>query len=338
MQTLKPITVPNPKDLALSEIVGDYEGPIRRYCFSTAETRDIVNKPEVMGMEYTEKLEAGMMHLLQGFRPLHFTNIEEDAVDVFNFLRGGLNFGLRNALHRAYGWNNHRSSFMSSQRAKDKEGRWYITEDGYRKITIAQGGIVFCGDVIATGVTLESGLRALTDEVEKRGASIRYFHFFTIGCHKAEKTLEEYYDVWKKRFPDFEGIDVFYIEGKFHLADSKTPTTIKLQGTDLLRRDSVLMPEFIAGQEEEVSYALERCTIYDAGSRAYDVEEYAADVLEYWSQVKELAEKGMTAEQYLAERYPEASESLKSRAGKTSLTELCDAKIEFFRKHAAHTI
>lgn len=329
-QTLEPIPVSNPDALSLSRIHGDYDGPIRRFIFSTAETRAIVNKPELMGMEYTEKLEAAMMHLLTGFKPLHFTDIREDQADVFNFLRGGLNFGLRNALHRAYGWNLHRSSFMSSQRAHDAEGRWYITEDSYRKITIAKGSIVFCGDVIATGVTLESGLMALTQEIEKRHASIRYFHFFTFGCHKAEKTLEEYYTLWKQKFPDFEGIDVFYVEGKFHLADSKTPVSIKLQGTDLLRRDSVLMPEFIADQEKSIAYALERCTIYDAGSRAYDTEEYKEDVHEYWSQVLELAEKGMTAEAYLAERFPEASDSLRALAKNTDLVALCKERAALF--------
>lgn len=334
MQTLKPIPVSNPAELSLSEIHGDYEGPIRRYCFSTAETREIVNKPEVMGMDYTEKLEAGMMHLLTGFKPLHFTDMKEDQVEVFNFLRGGLNFGLRNALHRAYGWNSHRSSFMSSQRARDSEGRWYITEDSYRKITIAKGGIVFCGDVIATGVTLESGLAALTKEVKKRNASIRYFHFFTFGCHKAEKTLQEYYDIWKAEFEDFEGIDVFYIEGKFHLADSKTPVSIKLQGTDLLRRDSVLMPEFIAHQEKSIVYPLERCTIYDAGSRAYDIEEYAADVVDYWEQVYVLAKNGMTASAYLEERYPEASENLRKKAAESDLVAIAAERVTLFKEHA----
>lgn len=333
MQTLDPIRVTNPESLALSQILGDYEGPIRRYVFSTAETRAIVNRPEVMGMDYTEKLEDAMVHLFRGFKPLHFTDIHEDQVDVFNFLRGGLNFGLRNALHRAYGWNLHRSSFMSSQRARDDKGRWYITEDSYRKITIAKGGIVFCGDVVATGITLESGLEALTKEIAKRGASIRYFHFFTIGCHKTEKILEQYERLWRDTFSDFEGIDIFYIEGKFHLADSKTPVRIKLQGTDLLRRDCLLMPEFVQSQEEMIAYPLERCTIYDAGSRAYDIEEYAGDVREYWEQVMALAKQGVTTEEYLMERFPEASETLRTKANAASLKELCEERILRFSEH-----
>jgi hypothetical protein len=149
--------------------------------------------------------------------------------------------------------------------------------------------------------------------------------------------LEDYHAIWKREFPDFEGIDVFYMEGKFHLADSKTPVSIKLQGTDLLRRDSVLMPECIASQDESVTHALERCTIYDAGSRAYDIEEYASDVGEYWGQVHELAKNGMTTEIYLAERFPEASDKLKKMAKETDLTTLSKERMNYFHKHAGTT-
>ncbi len=330
MQTLLPLKVENPRFLELFQIEGEHEGPVRRFVFSTAETRDIVNRPEVKGMEYTEKLEEGVMHLLQGFLPHHFDDVKEEEANVLVFLRGGMNFGLRNALHRAYGWNLHNSSYMSSQRAKDAEGRWYIKEDSYRKLTVAKNSVVFCGDVVATGVTLEHGLAEFTKAVKERGGSIRYFIFFTIGCHKAEKIINEYCEIWKKEFPEFQGADIFYVEGKFHLADSKTPTTIKLQGTDLLRRDSILPPAFIKSQNESLAAAFERCTIYDAGSRAYDIAEYDGDVHEYWEQVLELAKKGMTAEQYLAERYPEASDSLKDTAKQTDLVRFCEERMKLF--------
>lgn len=330
MQTLVPLPVANPGALELFRIDGDHEGPVRRFVFSTAETRDIVNRPEVKGMEYTEKLEQGVMHLLQGFLPHHFDDVKEEEANVLVFLRGGMNFGLRNALHRAYGWNVHRSSYMSSQRAKDDAGRWYIQEDSYRKLTVAKHSVVFCGDVVATGVTLEHGLRAFTRAVKEGGGSIRYFIFFTVGCHKAEKILNEFCKVWKKEFPDFQGADIFYVEGKFHLADSKTPVSIKLQGTDLLRRDSLLPPAFIASQNASLAAALERCTIYDAGSRAYDMHEYDSDVHEYWEQVLRLAERGMTAAQYLAERYPEANDALRREAEHADLAALARNRMALF--------
>lgn len=316
--TLLPTTEPG---IELARIDGDYDGPLRRYVFSTPQTAEIVNRPEVMGVEYTEKLEEGMAAFFRAMRD-EYGQYVDSSVNVLHFLRGGLNFGIREALQRAYGWNLHGSTYVSSQRDKDETGRWYVREDSYRKCTIRRGSVVFCGDVVATGVTLESGLRTLTRIVRESEASIRRFVFVTIGCHKAEKVIGHFHDAWKKEFPDFEGADVVYVEGKFHLADSKTDVSIKLQGTDLLRRDCLLMPAFIRHQEEELSYALERCTIYDAGSRAFDVAEYREDVAHYWSQVQALAEKGMTAEQYLAERYPEASTMLIGTAKKADLVTL----------------
>ena len=70
-----------------------------------------------------------------------------------------------------------------------------------------------------------------------------------------------------------------------------------------------MAPEFIESQYEDPSYPLERCTIYDAGSRAFWVREYANDVLNYWKQVLDLAASGVTFLEYLAQRFPELDAS-----------------------------
>ena len=332
MQSLKSLPVPNADRIAIAQIEGDFTAPnVRRYIFSTQETADIVNKPEVLGVQYTEALEEGITQFLKGFKDHLPFAMDDRHANVLHFLRGGLNFGIREALAKAYNWNTHDSTYMSSQRDRDEEGRWFIKEDSYRKSTMKKGSVIFCGDVVATGVTLDKGLETLTKIMQEDGASIRYVMFFTFGCHKAEKVLEEHAQKWQSIFPDFEGIDIVYIEGKFHLADSKTPTTIKLQGTDLLRRDSLLMPEFIERQEQNIIYALERCTIYDAGARAFDIEEYAADVAEYWEQVLALAKQGVTTSQYLEERFPEASPNLQQQAAAQDLASVCQSRLEHFQ-------
>ena len=71
-----------------------------------------------------------------------------------------------------------------------------------------------------------------------------------------------------------------------------------------MRCKSLLAPEFIESNFEAPSYPLERCTIYDAGSRAFQVEEYLEDVIEYWTKVLTLA-KRVTFEEMMAERFPE---------------------------------
>lgn len=279
---------------------------IKKYIFSTPHTRSIVNDTSVYGIEYTQKLQKGIEAFLSGYQDLCRFDVYERKANVLSFLRGGLNFGIREALGEAWGWNIHSSTFLSSQRYVDEHGRWAVREDSYSKVTVGRNGGLFCGDVVATGVTLDHGLERLTQLVKERKGSIRSMTFFTIGCHKAEKVLEKYVELWEKMFADFQGIDLVYIEGKFHLADSKTPTSIKLLGTDLLRRDGILAPEFIESQYESIVYPLERCTIYDAGSRAFYISEYLEDVQEYWEEVLELAqEKGMTTEKYLQERFPD---------------------------------
>ncbi len=71
-----------------------------------------------------------------------------------------------------------------------------------------------------------------------------------------------------------------------------------------MRLNSVMAPEFIESQYENPAYPIERCIIYDAGSRAFWLPEYCHDVIDYWKQNLSFAEQGMTYAQLLAERFP----------------------------------
>ena len=86
-----------------------------------------------------------------------------------------------------------------------------------------------------------------------------------------------------------------------------------------------MAPEFIASQYEDPAYPLERCVIYDAGSRAFRVREYAEDVAGYWKQVLELAGRGMTFEDYLRERFPGLDAA---RFGEPGLRDIAVRRIE----------
>ena len=93
-----------------------------------------------------------------------------------------------------------------------------------------------------------------------------------------------------------------------------------------------MAPEFIESQYEDASYPLERCTIYDAGSRAFWVREYANDVLNYWKQVLDLAASGVTFLEYLEQRFPEL-EASRFDAG-ISLKELALRQIDRMQPYA----
>ena len=282
------------------------ETAVHRYILSTPETRAICNDPLVMGVDYTEKLKKACATFLRLTKSPTILKLQENRSVVFNILRGGLNFGLRGALAKAFGWNNHSSSFVTAQRARVTESPelWHITEDEYQKITFPERAQIILGDVVATGTSLKHGLDIMVKEAVKQGTELSSILFFTIGGQMSEERLIEADAACRKHFPHYEGTHVCYIEGRFFVPTTESKVAIKITGTDLMRCNSLLAPEFVESNFKSPSYPLERCTIYDAGSRAFQIEEYREDVVEYWKNVLELA-KTMTFEEMMAERFPE---------------------------------
>ena len=280
---------------------------------STPETRQILNDPFIYGIEYTNKLEAATSRILKAIqKKYNFPKNESNAM-VLNILRGGLNFGLREALHNAYSWNKHNTAFISSQRIKDKKGGWNITEDRYRKIYLPDKANILVGDVVATGTSLEQALLRMVEIAKKENKSINSIIFFTIGSERAEKILAKVDKKCKAAFPDYKGSLVIYIEGRFGIAGEDKKLRIMEEDTDLLRSPADMTPEFIASQEKSSTAPLERCVIYDAGSRAFHIDVYLKDVKNYWQEVLTLAKQGITYNDYLQERYQEKKILKKSK-------------------------
>ncbi len=279
------------------------ETAINRYILSTPETRAICNDPLVMGYDYTEKLEKACATYLRLTKTTSI-KLQENRSVVFNILRGGLNFGLRGALAKAFGWNNHSSCFVTAQRARITEGSelWHITEDDYKKITFPQRAQIIIGDVVATGTSLKHGLDIMIKEAVRQKTELSSILFFTIGGPMSEKRLIEADAACRRHFPRYEGTQVCYIEGRFFVPTTESQVTIKITGTDLMRCNSLLAPEFIESNFAAPSYPIERCTIYDAGSRAFQITEYLEDVFDYWTKVLALAEK-MTFTELMTERF-----------------------------------
>ncbi len=276
----------------------------KRYIVTTPQSRSICNDPLVFGVEYTNALRAGITDVFKMFREAGIEIAEEKHALILHILRGGLNYGIRDALHDAYGWSNTSSAFISSQRVfTDKDG-WQISENSYRKMPhIADADVIF-GDVVATGTSLKHALAKLIEEKRVAGTSYRSLTFFTIGSEESEHILEGAAAECAKFFPNFQGARMIYIEGIFGVPAKDSSLSIALQGTDLLRHPAELAPEFVESQKEAVSYALERCTIYDAGSRAFEPHEYLTDVKDYWEKVEKLGAAGMSTYAYLQERFP----------------------------------
>jgi len=298
-------------------------------CFiaSTPQTRRICNDSIFVGIDYTDALKASCAQVLSLLQKNGFVSIQEQNTVVLHVLRGGINFGLREALNIAFGWNIHASAFISAQRARNSDDAedWHITESSYQKIQLPKTVDLIFGDVVATGTSLAHALDKILDECLKNETSIRSIVFLTIGGPRSEEIVGQINSKCKKMFPNYQGASVVYFEGRFAVAAPETPISIKYTGTDLLRRDSLLAPDFIQSQYENPLYPLERCTIYDAGSRAFYLPEYLEDVLDYWKQTLELAKNGMSFKQLLSERFPELDPS---HFEDYSLEKLCQQQIQ----------
>jgi len=303
MEFLEKITgVP---EISYYEVKGNEETDLERYVISTPQTRKICNVPEVVGVEYTSLMEEAMISALKYLPGKEFfLVIPQRQFCVFTFLRGGLNFCLREALYHAYGFNNHASSFMTSQRFM-VDGKWIIKENQYRKLKVPDNATLLLGDVVATGVTLEQGFNVFLDYLRENRIRLDNLIFFTIGCENSDRIMKEADRRLRLANPSYGRTIIVYLEGKFRVAKDDTNLRIKIPGTDLLRTGALVAPEFALSQYEDVAYPLERCTIYDAGSRSFDVPEYLHDVLDYWEQMKKLAERGLTLYEAMKERWPE---------------------------------
>lgn len=303
--------------------------PVISYVSSTKESRSICNDPRVVGVQYTNFLKKACVEILRLLE--HEKGVlDEGNSCVLHILRGGLNFGLREALFEAYGWNTHSSAFVTAQRARrlDSPEDWFITEHSYRKVELPDRANIFLGDVAATGTSLRHGLAELLAAAQQQGRSLERLYFFTIGSPHVQRVLAEFERECRSLFPNYKETVALFLEGIFDVPTPDTPLTIKLTGTDLLRT-GVLAPEFVESQYENPTFPLERCTIYDAGSRAFSLQEYREDVIEYWEQVKDLAMGGMTYSGLLRERMPQLENRFPPEI---SLSHLAETQLCYLRK------
>lgn len=301
--------------------------PIEAFIASTPETRSICNDPTVAGVRYTDLLRKACTEVLRALP----NDLREAETVVVNILRGGLNFGLRDALAAAYNWNAHTTSFISAQRARDERDTdaWHITENAYRKVYLPPRASFVIGDVVATGTSLRYGLQELVLAAREQKIDVRSILFFTYGGPQSENILSEIDARCRELFPGYEKTTLIYLEGRFAVAAPDTPLHVRLTGTDLLRLGSLMAPEFIESQYENPAYPLERCIIYDAGSRAFWLYEYVEDVIGYWKQNLQFAEQGMTFTELLRERFPQIDPA---RFGDVDLKQLCLARLADMEK------
>ena len=137
------------------------------YIVSEAETRKLMNHPEVVGYEVYASLVTAtsqMMYYLKEKKKITSANI-------LSILRGALNYPLEESCYKEH-IRVHDISFMSSERVFEN-GEMRGLEIKYCKLATVPNSTLLIGDIIASGETLVNCLRYVIDYYRKRGAKLR---------------------------------------------------------------------------------------------------------------------------------------------------------------------
>lgn len=145
------------------------------YIVSEAETRKLMNHPEVVGYEVYASLVTAtsqMMYYLKEKKKITSANI-------LSILRGALNYPLEESCYKEH-IRVHDISFMSSERVFEN-GEMTGLEIKYCKLATVPNSTLLIGDIIASGETLVNCLRYVIDYYRKQGTKLRNIVLFTIG-------------------------------------------------------------------------------------------------------------------------------------------------------------
>lgn len=251
------------------------------YVVSEAETRKLMNSPEVVGYEVYKCLLNSTSQMLYHLKNRgRITN-----ANILSILRGALNYPIEESCYIEH-IRVHDISFLSSERVF-KDGQLDGLEIKYNKLSLIPGSSLLIGDIIASGETLVKCLQYVIDIYRKRGAELRNIIFFTIGGCQGVDKLEQLTAEIRGYWPEFEGFITVYYEGVFNCYEpgDKGVSGINTALVDFYWKGGIIAPEFRRQTLSKRDPLFEKCTIYDGGARRYEIGKHIEEVLEFWEAI-----------------------------------------------------
>ena len=271
------------------------------YVTSEAETRKLLNTPEIVGYEVYNCLIPSTSQMLYYLKEQK----KVTTANILSILRGALNYPLEESCYREH-IRVHDISFLSSERVFVEEEIAGL-EIKYSKLTMVPDSTLLIGDIIASGETLIHCLRYVTDFYRSHGAKLRNIIIFTVGGTKGIEILEKLTQEIREFWPEFEGFITIYYEGIFSTYQDKGVSGINLPDVDFYWKDGIVAPEFRRETLSMCSPLFEKCIIYDGGARRYEIHEHVEEVLAFWEGILKRADQ-IDFEELLAEKLGHALE------------------------------
>ncbi|MDO4493068.1 MAG: hypothetical protein Q4C53_04175 [Clostridia bacterium] len=256
------------------------------YVVSEAETRKLMNAPEVVGYEVYKCLLNSTSQMLWHLKNKGCIT----SANILSILRGALNYPIEESCFNEH-IRVHDISFLSSERVF-KDGRLDGLEIKYNKLSLIPGSSLLIGDIIASGETLVKCLQYVIDIYRARGAELRNIIFFTIGGRQGIDVLEKLTREIRAYWPHFEGFITVYYEGVFNCYEpgDKGVSGINTALVDFYWKGGIIAPEFRRQTLSKRCPLFEKCTIYDGGARRYEISKHIEEVLEFWEAIRDRAD------------------------------------------------
>jgi len=257
------------------------------YILSEAESRKLLNNPEVVGYEVYRSLvhsTAQMMYHLKENKKIVNANI-------LSILRGALNYPLEESCYIEH-IRVHDISFMSSERVFDAEGNIAGLDVKYCKLAVVPDSTLLIGDIIASGDTLVHCFRYVMNYYREHNAKLKNIVIFTVGGKKGIEITEKMTREIREFWPEFEGFIVVYYEGIFNCYEEgdKGVSGINIANIDFYWKDGIIAPAYRRETLSKRDPLFEKCIIYDGGARRYEIAEHIEEVLAFWEGIRDRAD------------------------------------------------
>lgn len=246
------------------------------YVVSDAETRKLLNKPEVISYDVYRSMLNSTGQMMYYFKQ----QSKVTSANILCILRGALNFPLEESCYKEH-IRVHDISFLSSERVI-REAEVVGLEVKYEKLALVPDSTLLIGDIIATGDTLVLCMKYVMDFYKKHGNKLRNIIIFTIGGSRAISHLEQLTQEIREVWPDFEGFITVFYEGVFGLYDHTGVSGINWPNIDFYWEDGIIAPEFRQQTLSMQDPLFEKCIIYDGGARRYEIQNHVEEVLDFW--------------------------------------------------------
>jgi len=254
------------------------------FIVSEAETRKLMNHPEVVGYEVYRSLVQATSQMLYHLKEQELIS----KANILSILRGALNYPLEESCYNEH-IRVHDISFMSSERVFDENGGIAGLDVKYCKLAVVQDSTLLIGDIIASGDTLVKCLWYVINYYREHNAKLRNIVFFTIGGTRGVELLEQMTSEIREFWPGFEGFITVFHEGIFSCYENgdKGVSGINRAWIDFYWKGGIVAPEFRRETLSMQNPLFEKCTIYDGGARRYEIHEHIEEVLEFWEGILE---------------------------------------------------